>query len=272
MCRQLLNKFAQIFSKLVGNAIAFTRTGEIDARVGYEAGGGGDPSLLVLTVRDTGAGLSPTELADALDDRRSGGGGLAFCRSMCAALGGDLDIRSSADAGTTVIARIAVSLATEPAEDAADAADAAPTADEASAPETRLRVLAADDNAINRAVLRDMLEREPMDLTMVENGADAIATWRSMAFDIVLLDIHMPILSGHDVAREIRRIEAEEKRERTPILAVSASVMQSEVNACFESGMDGHVAKPIDPVKLLKAVRDATASPPADDATSAANA
>jgi CheY-like chemotaxis protein len=68
----------------------------------------------------------------------------------------------------------------------------------------------------------------------------------------------MPVLSGYEVAREIRRLEADERRAPTPILAVSASVMRSEIDSCLEAGMNGHIAKPIDPAALFDAMRSAT--------------
>ena len=108
-------------------------------------------------------------------------------------------------------------------------------------------------------LLRDLLEPMNLDLTLVENGADAIAAWRAQAFDVILMDIHMPVLSGCDVSREIRRIEAEEGRARTPIIAVSASVMKSEVDECLEAGMDSHVPKPLEFSRLRQAIEDAVA-------------
>jgi signal transduction histidine kinase/CheY-like chemotaxis protein len=250
------NRVRQILSKLIGNAIEFTPHGEVEARVLLEAGSEG-AAQLVMIVRDTGAGLTAAELERALTAGVGTGGGLALCRRLCAAMGGGMEINSSSDYGTTVTARVRV------AEAEADSAEPGVPAAEATSPlGRRVALLAADDNAVNRIVLKDMLEPLDVDLTMVDNGADAIAAWRARAFDAILLDIHMPVLSGHDVAREIRRIETEEGRSPTPIIAVSASVMKSEVEACLAAGMDAHVAKPIELPKLKDAIAAAIAPAP----------
>jgi signal transduction histidine kinase/ActR/RegA family two-component response regulator len=248
------SRVRQILTKLVANAIEYTPHGEVEARVGLDSEPDGSSAQLVLTVRDTGAGLTPGEIRNATEDGQGAGGGLALCRRLCEAMGGRLEISSSSDYGTTITARMQV---TE-----------AKAQDKALEPETgastapfgrRLTLLAADDNAINRIVLKDMLEPLDVDLTLVENGADAIAAWRARAFDAILLDIQMPLLSGYDVTREIRKLEVEEGRARTPIIAVSASVMRSEVEACLAAGMDSHVAKPIELAKLKAALTAATA-------------
>jgi signal transduction histidine kinase/ActR/RegA family two-component response regulator len=253
------SRVRQILTKLVGNAVEFTPHGEVEARIALEVDpqGGG---TLVMTVRDTGAGLTSAEVDQALRTGSGSGGGLAFCRRLCAAMGGRIEIKSSSDFGTSVTARVRVGSA------AGREADAKAAANPSAIIGRRVTLLAADDNAVNRIVLKDMLEPLDVDLTIVENGADAIAAWRARAFDAILLDIHMPVLSGHDVAREIRRIEATEHRTRTPIIAVSASVMKSEVEACIAAGMDSHVAKPIELPKLQDAIAAAVTAKDEDEA------
>ena len=244
------SRIRQILSKLISNAINFTPNGEVEARISL-APHSDEGELLVLTVRDTGPGLSAEELSDALDDAAAKRGGLSLCRRLCEAMGGALEVKSSTDYGTTVTARIRTRAAGE-------RGVVRPAASTKANPDRKLRLLAADDNAINRMVIKDMLEPRGMDLTLVENGADAIAAWRSQQFDAVLLDLQMPLLSGYDVAREIRKVEAEERRGRTPLIAVTASVMRSEIDTCLEAGMDAHVAKPIDPEELISAIRELT--------------
>jgi len=252
----------QILTKLVADAIERTPRGEVEVRVTLEAGVGEDERLLTMSVHDAGPALSPAEIERALNEHA--GAGLALCRRLCDAMGGGFEFSSSAENGAHAIARVRVR------ETGAEAA--ASEESEAAAPSSlgrRLSLLAVDDNAINRIVMKDMLEPLDIDLTLVDNGADAIAAWRARYFDAILLDIHMPVLSGHDVAREIRKIEAEEGRPATPIIAVSASVMKSEVEACLESGMNAHVAKPIELGKLSDAITAATSLAPPAPATDA---
>jgi signal transduction histidine kinase/ActR/RegA family two-component response regulator len=254
------SRVRQILNRLVGNAIEFTPHGEVEARVSLDTAleGGGQ---LVISVRDTGAGLTTAELEHVTSSGTGSGGGLAFCRRLCAAMGGRMDIKSSSDYGTSVVARVRVGT-----DAPSDTGASQHAGDLSAAAGRRLCLLAADDNAVNRIVLKDMLEPMNVDLTIVENGADAIAAWRARAFDAILLDVHMPVLSGHDVAREIRRIEEAEDRASTPIIAVSASVMKSEVEACMAAGMNFHVAKPIDLNKLQEAIAAAVAPKDADEA------
>lgn len=245
----------QILSKLISNAIRCTQRGEVEARVDLESDAA-EATFLTMTVRDTGAGMTASEIERATSTFGASSGGLSLCRRLCETMGGGLSVTSSTDYGTTIAARIKVT-------DVKVAPDAAPRISAAAEPSEALpnglALLAADDNEINRIVLGDLLEQTSPDLTMVENGADALAAWRARAFDAVLLDVQMPLLDGKDVAREIRRIEAEEDRPRTPIIALSAGVMNDEIEACLEAGMDTHVAKPIDPDALFAALRDAVA-------------
>jgi CheY-like chemotaxis protein len=114
-----------------------------------------------------------------------------------------------------------------------------------------LRILAAEDNATNQIVLESLLEPLHPSLTLVANGRQAIEAWREGRFDIVLMDMQMPGMDGVQAASEIRKLEAAEGRPRTPIIAVTANAMKDQVETYLAAGLDGHVAKPIDPKTLL---------------------
>jgi len=242
----------QILSKLVSNAIRHTQRGEVEARLAMETDPDGT-TRLVMVVRDTGVGLSDADIARVLSTAAAPSGGLSLCRRICEIMGGGMSITSSADYGATVTVKFVVTDSRP--EPAVGAAPAKPPAVHGAGMPTGLRLLAADDNEINRIVLTDFLAPLNAELTLVENGAEALDAWRAHAFDAVLLDIQMPILNGYDVAREIRKLEAEGDRNRTPILALSAGVMDSEIEECFKAGMDAHVSKPIDPDELFDAIK-----------------
>ena len=126
--------------------------------------------------------------------------------------------------------------------------------------ERPLRVLVADDHPTNRAVLEVILGLIAADLVSVEDGAQALAAFKNNDFDIVLMDLQMPVMDGFEAIREIRKFEAEMQRRRTPILAVSANAMSEHVAASRAAGADQHIAKPVVPDALLQAMADKLAA------------
>src|ERR1019366_867647 len=135
-----------------------------------------------------------------------------------------------------------------------------PRLDEATAP---LRVLAAEDNAVNQLVLRTLLQQAGLDLTVVSDGVAAVAAWEAGVWDVILMDVQMPDMDGPTATRRIRAREAETGRPRTPIVALTANAMAHQVAEYVEAGMDGFVAKPIEVSRLFAAI-EAALAPPAD--------
>ncbi len=139
------------------------------------------------------------------------------------------------------------------------AAAKAESAGKVSIPARALRVLAADDNATNQKVITAILAPLGVTLDVVSDGQAAIEACEQADYDLVLLDIHMPVLDGLDAARAIRDAEARAGRGRTPILAVTADASDQQRQAYLAAGMDGHVAKPIEVAKLYEAIDRAAA-------------
>ena len=134
-----------------------------------------------------------------------------------------------------------------------------------------LRILAAEDNPTNQRVLAAVLEAMEIDLDIVADGRQAYDAWRHGAYDLILMDIQMPIMDGMDAARAIRNLEHHEGRYPTPILALTANALSHQVEEYLAAGMDGHVAKPIEISKLQDAMRRAlTPAEPAAGARIAA--
>lgn len=115
-----------------------------------------------------------------------------------------------------------------------------------------LRVLAAEDNATNQVVLSAILEMFGVAVEMVANGGEAVEAWRRGGFDLILMDVRMPVMDGLAATQAIRAAEAAEGRARTSIIALSANAMPHQVLDYLASGMDAHVAKPIE-IKRLRA-------------------
>jgi CheY-like chemotaxis protein len=120
-----------------------------------------------------------------------------------------------------------------------------------------LRILAAEDNATNQIVLRALLDPLGVQLVVASHGLEALAAFKVGHFDLVLMDIQMPVMDGLEAARTIRAAEVAEGRRRTPIIAVTANATPPEVAAYAEAGMDGCVPKPVDPALLMQTIEDA---------------
>ena len=132
-------------------------------------------------------------------------------------------------------------------------------------------VLAAEDNPVNQLVLRTLLAQVGVDPTIVDDGAQALDAWRRGAFDVVLMDIQMPVMDGLSAVAAIRAAEAAEPhRGRTPVLALTANAMAHQVAEYLAAGFDGHVAKPIDAARLYQAIAEATQAEGGDRGAAAA--
>ncbi len=160
-------------------------------------------------------------------------------------MGGSIEVRSVEGAGTTfdVVLPIVWVCAERslPSPPPPEAMEAAPSGVEG----RPLKILAAEDNPTNQLVLKTVLHSLGLEPVVVENGRDAIAQWRDGDFDLILMDIQMPVLDGVAAAREIRVLEAKQGRAHTPIVALSANAMKHQVSEYLAAGMDAHLAKPI---------------------------
>jgi len=284
-------RITQILLNLLGNAIKFTASGGVSVRAGTRASGGAGPRL-VIAVSDTGPGMTPAQVdglfraygqADVTIARRHGGTGLglSISRSLARQMEGDITVRSAPGAGSTFTLELPIRLPNADAVAASTPASnlfATPTttaarepslvaandAPHAFDPQTRLlaglRILIADDGADNRRLLTHHLERAGATVVAVEDGGSAVhAASRDItgpdAFDIILLDLHMPILDGYHAARLLRK-----RGYAGPILAATASAA-NETDGCQAAGFNGVLLKPIDPPRLIAGVLDGVRGP-----------
>ena len=257
----------QVLSNLVSNAVKFTSAGSVDVGVALSAGG------LVFTVSDTGIGMDPAQAerlfdkfvqADSSTTRRFGGTGLglAICRELARAMGGEI----SAEGAVGVGSRFTVVLPLLRVGEVGTLAAAA-TADPADYDERPLRILAAEDNAVNQLVLRTLLGQAGLEPVTVANGLEAVEAWQDGAWDLILMDVQMPVMDGVAATREIRAREARTGRAPTPILALTANAMTHQLETYRAAGMDGYVAKPIELSQLFAAI--AAALQPQEDGDAA---
>ncbi|HKR90527.1 MAG TPA: ATP-binding protein [Phenylobacterium sp.] len=250
-------RLRQVLSNLLGNAVKFTSAGHIALEVA--ALRGETTCELTLRVRDTGIGFDREtadrlfarfEQGDGSITRRFGGSGLglAISRSLARAMGGDLEAASQPGVGSVFSLHLTLRRCSGPVK----AWDGP-----AAVPEPRaggLRVLVAEDHPTNRKVVELILEAAGVELTCVEDGAQAVAAFLAGGFDLVLMDMQMPVMDGLTAIREIRAREAERGGRRTPIVVLTANAMPDHVVASTEAGADGHLSKPITPDRLLEVV------------------
>ena len=260
----------QVFHNLIANAVKFTAEGRIDVRL--DAAGDG----LRFRVTDTGVGMSPDQIdhlfdkfvqADSSTTRQFGGTGLglAICRELCNAMGGE--IRAEGEIGRGSVFTVTLPLARISASEAAAPVETAPAAP---ADERPLRILAAEDNAVNQLVLKTLLGQVGLEPQVVGNGQLAVDAWEAGEWDLILMDAQMPVMDGITAAKAIRRREVEAGRRPTPIVALTANAMNHQIESYLAAGMNGVVAKPIQVAELIDAIVRVTSSDPEIEAAEAA--
>ena len=251
----------QVLSNLLANAVKFTSRGEVRVRLGVNPGG-----TLRFTVSDTGVGFDPVmkarlferfEQADGSITRRFGGSGLglAISRSLVEMMGGLLDCDSTPGLGSRFWFDLPLprSSAAEPA--AATPAEVVPEP----AQTDQLNLLVADDHPTNLKVVEIILAQSGVAVTAVTDGLQAVEAHALHTFDLILMDMQMPVMDGLTAVATIRAAEAAAGGRRTPIIMLTANAGPEHVAAGRAAGADRHLNKPISPAVLLTAIAEATA-------------
>ena len=244
-------RLKQILLNLLGNAIKFTDTGGIRIFVASTESRN-NSLLLTVGVTDSGIGISPAAMekifkpfvqADESTTRQYGGTGLglAICTRLTVLMGGRIWAESTEGVGSTFFIQIPCGVNNVIAEPCERKSSTKPRPLGAM---PALRILVVDDQNINRLFAGSLLEKAGHSITMAVNGSDALEKWASEAFDVILMDIQMPIMGGIEATREIRRKE-HECGGYIPIIAVTARALHDEREAIMCQGFDGYLAKPI---------------------------
>jgi signal transduction histidine kinase/ligand-binding sensor domain-containing protein/CheY-like chemotaxis protein len=236
-------RLQQVLMNLVGNAIKFTESGYVDLSL-FPCSG----SEIGFLIEDSGIGIpedkrklifEPFRQADGSTTRRFGGTGLglAISNRIVELMGGKLAVESEVGLGSKFAFQLRLPAAELPSQPE-------PMASQAKRPSRPLRILLAEDNRVNQMVVTKLLERDGHTVSVAVDGALAFEALCRDPYDIVLMDIHMPVLDGISATQKIRESERNSK-SRIPVIALSAGVLNEERTRCFEAGMDAFLPKPV---------------------------
>ncbi|MTI17139.1 response regulator [Rhodobacteraceae bacterium RKSG542] len=251
----------QILSNLVGNAVKFTEKGSVTLDVSIKPAG--KLAYATIAVRDTGIGIPEDRIEkifkrfqqiDSSESRKYAGTGLglAITKSLIELLNGTIEATSKEGEGSCFTVKLPLFIAAD--QSAPAKKDGLSThenkrgvkyADLTSLlPETS-SLLIAEDTPTNQEVIKAFLDGLPIETTIVEDGLAALETFKKQRFDLVLMDVSMPIMGGYEATREIRGFEAESNSQPVPIIALTANATEEHKRRCLEAGMDDYLSKPV---------------------------
>jgi signal transduction histidine kinase/AmiR/NasT family two-component response regulator len=249
----------QILSNLLSNAVKFTKGGEVELQVQGETEG----ENLILTVRDTGIGIREQDQEEIFESfrqvdggsTRSYGGtglGLAICRQVAELLGGGITVDSTFGEGATFT--VTLPPGDQSSEDlpSAEVSPRSPGGSHDDETLRPLRILAAEDNAVNAMVIQAILQNKVGALTIVENGAEAVSAVENGDFDVVLMDKQMPIMDGVEAIKRIRALGG--ACRNIPIIAVTADAFAEAREELLSAGANRYLAKPVKPDELKSSI------------------
>lgn len=247
------HRIRQVLTNLLGNAIKFTQSGYVELKVSHTA-----QNEVQFDIIDTGIGIDEDRLeaifepftqADASMSRRFGGTGLGttISKQLVELMGGR--IVASSKIGTGSCFSVILPLAAGTYQEYPLLKDITQHALPA------LNILAADDIEQNRRLLKIMLEKQGHQLTLANNGQEVVDAWQTQPYDIILMDVQMPVMDGLSASLRIRELEQKTGKNRTPIIALTASVLEQDRQAAIQAEMDGFASKPVELPLLLAEIQ-----------------
>jgi PAS domain S-box-containing protein len=249
------HRLSQVLFNIVGNAMKFTQAGYVRVTSNLSRGEN-DICFVSFSIEDTGVGMDIAYLTkvfeaftqeDASITRKFGGSGLglSIARSIVHIMGGTIEIESEKGKGTRVNFRIPMRISNEKTkQDIVEMTDLQKSL-------KGLRILAVEDNELNRMVLQVILKKCEVVVTIAHNGQEAIKLIQEQEFDLVLMDVQMPIVDGLEATKYIR----EELKLSTPIIGLSANAMREEVEICKQAGMNDYLVKPYSERVLVEVMK-----------------
>jgi signal transduction histidine kinase/ActR/RegA family two-component response regulator len=253
-------RLRQVLMNLVGNAVKFTAQGRITVTV--QPPSGAQSKLYRISVADTGTGIprdklalifEPFTQADSSNTREYGGTGLglAIVARLVKEMGGEIIVESEVGKGSTFVFTIHLESVRPDREPVSGSSP-----NEYPHLKRQFRVLVADDVAVNRVLIRALLQHLPCEIDEVESGSDAFEKVIASNYDAVLMDMQMPAQDGYEATSAIRKWEREHGRNHVPIIALSASALDTDVERATKAGCNAHLSKPFKREDLLRALDD----------------
>lgn len=250
-------RIRQVLINMLGNAVKFTDSGEISVLVEKNNDG-----KLLFKINDTGPGITAINQLKIFDrfsqvdntDQRSHGGsglGLTISKDLCHLMGGEIGVDSTPGNGSTFWFTIPAVLSDDLTADEIQKDLKTP---ERLSSDSRLKILLAEDNLVNQMVISEALNDEGIELVMVNNGLEALAQLDQRAFDIVLMDIQMPKMSGDEAIKRIRR--SDQTYKDIPIIILSANALKEAIDEYMELGANEYLSKPIDIDQLIQKINE----------------
>lgn len=253
------DRISQILFNIIGNAVKFTEKGEVS--VCAETKTTADGFNFILKVSDTGPGI-PADKTESIFreferlNRETGahiegtGLGLAIVARLVDAMGGQIEVESEVGRGSTFIVTLPLRAGVAPAAAIVPLLEPVKSSDEEPAAGGTLSVLVVEDNVVNRKVIGSVLAIAGIEPVYAFDGAAALEAVKEATFDVIFMDVMMPIMDGLTATRKLR-----EMGYTRPILGLTANAMEHHRQACFEAGMDDHIAKPFRPADILTALQ-----------------
>lgn len=244
-------KIQQVLINLINNAIKFTNTGKISIIVDQSVGIDND-QIITFYIKDTGVGMKPNDAKhifnnpehaynnSILKHYRGAGMGLSISHKLVNVMGGELKLESTENEGSTFYFSLQLkkTLNIKPVEEIQE-----PILSE------KFNVLVAEDNRMNQKVIKFLLERQGADCTFAKNGLEAVDLYKILDFDMIFMDIYMPDMDGYEATKFIKETE-KYLTQKTPIIGVSASAFEKDIEKAKRAGIDGFLTKPLDIEKL----------------------
>ncbi|WP_375748759.1 ATP-binding protein [Vibrio sp. HN007] len=262
-------RLRQILINLISNAIKFTEKGNVTIRVSpYSADG---EEMIRFEVNDTGIGIAPEKLdhiftsfaqADSSTTRKFGGTGLglSIAKQIVSMMGGVIQVDSQKGKGSCFVFTVPLS-SSERVVDTEAPLEAEPSDVEDFVFSYPYKILLVEDNEVNQEVATIMLESMGLQVDAAINGREAISKLKQGVYDLVLMDIQMPVMDGLDATRAIRAQEEALNANSLPVIALTANAMEGDMERCLEAGMDSYLSKPFSRTQLLDVIRGKLATP-----------
>ena len=271
-------RLRQVLINLIGNAVKFTEKGDIFVEVNKHNQGAKDDLAndfeVIVSVKDTGIGIPPEKVevifdrftqVDSSTTRKLGGTGLGLTisKQLVEMMGGRIWVESEQGQGSTFYFTAKFGVQTEPGR----YVEPPPAAIRPAAFEDlrTLNILLVEDSEDNRLLIQSYLKKTPHHIDIAENGEIAVEKFQSEKYDLVLMDMQMPVMDGYSATREIRKWENQKGVKATPVIALTAYATKEERQKSLDVGCTAHLTKPIRKATLLEAIYKYTANKPNKD-------